>query len=72
MTKSQMGHVTASRSGDDMQFECECGATETVIGYMSGKNRPHKFEWRVTYISEHATCYTCRKEYVGNIGAQHR
>lgn len=71
MTQAKMGHVTATRTGNDMRFDCECGATERVVDYENGKT-PKKFEWRMTFTSEHATCKTCGKEYTGNVGAQYR
>ena len=70
MTKVQRGHVSATQNGNDMRFDCECGATETVTDYMSSQNSPEKFEWRVTFRTEESTCRTCGKEYEGNVGAQ--
>jgi hypothetical protein len=74
MNKSKMGNVTITRMGDndqDRQFECDCGATECVVDYDSGKNRPKKFEFWMGFKAEHVKCLTCGVAFDSQIGAQY-
>lgn len=67
MNKVKLGSVSMVRNGDNAYFECECGETETVVGYENGA-KPKKFEWRGSFNSEHSACDACRTVHEGNMG----
>jgi hypothetical protein len=74
MNKAKMGNVAITSMGDaeqDRQFECDCGATEYVVDYNSGKNTPKKFEFWMGFKKEHAKCLTCGVAFDSQIGAQY-
>lgn len=71
MSQAKMGKVSASRDGQNMRFDCECGEYEVVIGYDNG-TRPKKFIWEASWNSMRSFCKTCKSEHKATLESQYR